>query len=81
MVMKVFRKEKVELTGSKIPRISKLSDSELASWFNVAAMEVGVHFDAWRHHDGPTEEVDTVLEALTELWAEIKERENGQSSS
>jgi len=79
--MKVFKKEKAAPTGSKLPRISKLSDSELASWFNVAAMEVGVHFDAWRHHDGPTEEVDTVLEALNELWAEIKGRENGRSSS
>lgn len=75
--MKLFGNKKVEYQGSKIPRIANLSDADLRSWFDSAVMNLGSHFDSWRYQDGPPGEVDTILEALTELWAEIKERENG----
>lgn len=79
--MKLFGNKKTKGTVSRIPRIAKLSDSELRSWFDSAVMNLGSHFDSWRYHDGPPGEIDTVLEALNELWAEIKEREDGRNAS
>lgn len=79
--MKIFNTKKTESPVNKLPRIAKLSDSELLSWFDSAIMNLGSHFDSWRYHDGPSEEVDTVLTALNGLWSEIKEREDGRSPS
>lgn len=81
MVMGLFKNNKQMLNGSTMPRVSKLSDSELSSWFSVCVMEVGLRFDLWKHHDDPMEEVDTAMTALTEMWAEIKAREHGRSNS
>jgi len=81
MVMGIFKQKQPMLNGSTLPRVSKLSDSELSSWFSVGVMEVGLRFDLWKHHDDPMEEVDTAMTALTEMWAEIKARENGRHNN
>lgn len=38
-------------------------------------MGLGRAFDLWRYEDGP-EEVEPYLEALNEIWKEIKHRNN-----
>jgi hypothetical protein len=75
--MKLFSKQKEEPTGSSIPRIAKMETPELLSWFNSQIMHLGNTFDEWRYHDSPESYVDESMEALSELWKEIKIRKNG----
>ena len=75
--MKLFNKQKEEPTGSSIPRISKMDTQELVSWFNAQIMHLGNAFDEWRYHDSPGSYVDESIEALEELWKEIKLRKHG----
>lgn len=73
--MKLFNKKTNESTGSSIPRLSRMSTADLHSWFNTNLMSLGRAFDLWRYEDGP-EEVEPHLEALNEIWKEIKHRNN-----
>lgn len=79
--MKLFMKKRVEETfaneGSNIPRVKNLSEPELMSWFNSTLMSLGVSFDNWRYREGSTTEVSDSLNALSEIWKEIKHRRNG----
>ena len=75
--MKIFtKKEEQPQNGSSIPRISKLGNGELYSWFDNTLMGLGRAFDSWRYEDGP-DEIDSYLETLNELWKEISVRNNG----
>lgn len=76
--MKLFGTKKAPLEGSKVPRVSKLSDSELMAWFNNLVMDVGTNFDMWRYHDAPIEELEMSVDSLTEIWTEIKARKRGR---
>lgn len=78
--MKVFNKQKEPKSGSSIPRISKLTDQDLMSWFDAAIMGLGASFDSWRYHDGPIDEVKSVVDSIKEMWAEIEAREDGRNS-
>lgn len=79
--MKLFMKKRVEeefsKEGSGIPRIKNLSEPELMAWFNSSLMSLGVSFDSWRYRDGSITEVSDTLNALGEIWKEIKYRKNG----
>lgn len=79
--MNLFKTKKQPITGSQLPRVSKLQDSELYSWFNICIMEIGNRFDQWRHHDEPLDDIDNSMLALNELWTEIRAREDGRSST
>ena len=79
--MKLFGNKKEPIRGSSIPRISKMSEYDLISWMDASIMHLGSAYDTWRDHDELPEEVDRCLEALNEVWAEIKARQNGRSSS
>lgn len=79
--MKIFGNKKAPLEGSKVPRVSRMADSELLSWFNLNIMEVGIQFDNWRYRDNPLKELDMAMESLTEVWAEIKARQSGRDNS
>jgi len=74
--MKLFKKTKEESKGSSITRLSRMSTPDLHTWFNTNLMGLGRSFDLWRYEDGP-EEVEPHLEALNEIWKEIKHRNNG----
>lgn len=78
--MKFFGNKTESLTGSKVPRIAKMSDSELLSWFNNLIMEVGINFDQWRYHDAPLEELGTSVDLLTDIWTEIRARKSGRDN-
>ena len=79
--MKIFGNKKESLEGSKVQRVSKLSDSELLSWFNLNIMEVGAQFDQWRYHDSSLEELGMAMDSLNEIWAEIRARQSGRNNS
>lgn len=79
--MRLFNKPKEPKQGSSIPRISKLSNQDLMSWFDAAIMGLGASFDAWRYHDGPVDEVKSIVDSINEMWAEIEAREDGRSAS
>lgn len=79
--MKIFGNKKEPLEGSKLARVSRMTDSELLSWFNLNIMEVGAQFDHWRYHDNPLKELDMAMESLTEVWAEIRARQSGRDNS
>lgn len=79
--MRVFGSKKESPAGSKIQRISKMSDTELMSWFNNCVMEVGINFDLWRYHDTPIDELEMAVDSLTEIWAEIRARKHGRDNS
>lgn len=79
--MKIFGTKKEPVAGSKIPRVSKMSDTELMSWFNSTVMNVGINFDMWRYHDAPLEELEMSVDSLTEIWNEIKARKNGRDGT
>lgn len=73
--MKLFNKHDKISQGSSIKRLSRMSTADLHSWFNTNLMALGRSFDLWRYDDGP-EEVEPHLEALNEIWKEIKHRNN-----
>lgn len=79
--MRVFGNKKEAPKGSTISRVSKMSDTELLSWFNNAIMEVGINFDSWRYHDTPIGELDMSVNSLSEIWTEIKARKHGRDNS
>lgn len=79
--MKLFKNNKQEIAGSKLSRIKKLPDSELVTWLDVLVMDLGSRLDAWRFRDQPMGDVDSAIEVITEVWKEIKVRENGRNSS
>lgn len=73
--MKLFNKRNNGAQGSSVKRLSRMSTPDLHSWFNTNLMALGRAFDLWRYDDGP-EEVEPHLEALNEIWKEIKYRNN-----
>lgn len=79
--MKLFGNKRGPLEGSKIPRVSNLSDNELMSWFNNLIMDVGTNFDTWRYHDTPLEELEMSMDSLIEIWTELKVRRRGRPDS
>lgn len=74
--MKLFSKKVEPAQGSSIARLSKMSTPELHNWFGTNLMGLGRSFDLWRYEDGP-EEIEPYLDALNEIWKEIKYRQNG----
>jgi hypothetical protein len=79
--MKLFKSKPKELKGSSIPRVAKMSEHDLVVWMDSLIMQLGSAYDVWRDHDELPDEVDKCLEAISELWSEIKVRRDGRPSS
>jgi hypothetical protein len=70
-----FKKEKkVETPSTKYPRIDRLSDPDLLSWFDTALVDLCRGFDQWRYKDAPSYLVQEQLSVLTAMWDEIQSR-------
>jgi len=81
MAMNLFKTKKEPAKGSSIPRVTKLPDHELVIWMDNLIMQLGASYDVWRDHDELPSEVDKALEALNEVWAELKVRHGGRPNS
>ncbi len=73
--MKMFNKKETETIGSSVKRIKTMETHALRSWFDSTLLGTGAAYDQWRYHDGPSSNVSEHLDALNELWKEIKHRD------
>lgn len=55
-------------------RLKRMETQSVMSWWDTCHMGLGAAFDRWRYHNGPWEEVQENLDALQEIWAEIRTR-------
>lgn len=79
--MKLFKSREQPQKGSSIPRVVRLSDSELMHWMDSLIMQLGSAYDVWRDHGELPEEVDKSIEAITEVWAEMRKRQDGRNAN
>jgi hypothetical protein len=68
-------KKTTKKENNRPKRIAEMSNSELKSWLNASLMELGMMYDQWQYHDGPSSEVDKILKIVTDLWEELSERQ------
>ena len=74
--MKLFRAaEPVKQDLTKVAkRLKKMDTASVMAWWDTCHMSLGSTFDRWRYHNGPWEEVQESVDALVEIWSEIRTR-------
>lgn len=78
--MAFFKKNPKDTNGSNIKRVAKMTTPSLYEYADVLLMQCGAAFDRFRFHDGPPEDVDDYLNALSDVWLELKSRTNDRST-
>jgi hypothetical protein len=71
-----FKKNPKDTNGSNIKRVARMTTPSLYEYADVLLMQCGAAFDQFRYHDGPVQEVDACISALSEVWAELRARAN-----
>lgn len=57
-----------------LKRAAKVEPELIGPYMEQIALELSKALDYWRIYDGPAEDVDTAIDALLALWAEVGAR-------